>query len=134
MTEAVLALVGGLVAALLGYLGARFTARQSAKAAETAAKVSERQVDVDEWRSIVGALRDEVGRLTSRVEALETRRETDGVLIDTLKAEVEARDVRYRTLVRFTRDVLAWIEARLPGERPPATPALVKADLEGAPP
>jgi hypothetical protein len=130
----VLGFLGVLLGAVLTYFGVRFTASQSRKAAETAAQVSARQVDVDEWRSIVGALREEVKRLSDRVDVLEKRKESDTLLIETLKTEAEARAIRYRALVRYTLEVLAWAEDLAPGSSPPAIPATLTADLEGAPP
>lgn len=130
----VLGFLGVALGAVLTFFGVRFTAAQSRKAAETAAKVSARQVDVEEWRSIVGTLRDEVSRLTGRVEALEARRESDTILIDTLRAEAEARTLRYRALIRYTLEVLAWADDLDPDASPPPIPAALLADLEGAPP
>lgn len=131
----VLGFLGVALGAVLTFLGVKYTARQSRKAAETAAQVNARQVDVEEWRSIVGALREEVGRLTERVDRLETRRESDAVLIDTLRAEADARDARYRILLHHTLAVLAWAADHLPGVAPPRPPAVLAAELEGpAPP
>lgn len=131
LSEALLGFLGIISGGMLTYLGIRFSARLSARAAETAAKVQDRQVDVDEWRAIVSALREEVSRLTSRVEALEVKRDTDRILIDSLKAEAETRLASYRTLVRFTRSLLLWIENVVPDTPPPPTPDELRGDLEG---
>ncbi|AYN58503.1 hypothetical protein HOU70_gp22 [Arthrobacter phage Liebe] len=118
----VLAFLGVVAGSVLTFLGVKYTARQSAKAAQTAAQVSARQVDVEEWRAIVGALREEVGRLTERVDRLERGRESDAALIAELRTEASDADARYRALFRYTRDLLEWVDTELPGVAPPRAP------------
>ncbi|WVX87874.1 membrane protein [Arthrobacter phage Berrie] len=125
----VLGTVGVIVGAVLSYFGVRFTARQNAKAAKDAAAVSNRQVDVDEWRAIVGALREEVGRLTTRVENLEKKRDDDRDYIETLEAEGRAHEARYRLLLRYVRDVLAWAAKVAPDHDPPDAPDPLRDDF-----
>ena len=129
-----LGFLGVGLGAVLTFFGVRFTAKQSRKAAETAAQVNARQVDVEEWRAIVSTLRDEVKRLSDRVDVLEKRKESDTLLIDTLRTEAEANEIRYRALVRYTLSVLAWAELVAPETPPPAVPPTLTPDLEGAPP
>ncbi|UIW13275.1 membrane protein [Arthrobacter phage Crewmate] len=121
--------LGVIVGAVLSFFGVRFTARQNAKAAQDAAAVSSRQVDVEEWRAIVAALREEVGRLSTRVDNLEKKREDDRDYIETLEAEARAHDARYRTLLRYTRDVLAWAARVVPDHDPPPAPEALREDL-----
>lgn len=125
----VLGFLGAVTGAILTYLGVRFTARQNAKAAKDAATVSNRQVDVDEWRAIVAALREEVGRLSGRVDALEKKREDDRDYIETLEAEARAHDARYRSLLRYVRDVLAWAARVMPDHDPPLAPEALRDEL-----
>ncbi|QIG58500.1 hypothetical protein PQE18_gp22 [Arthrobacter phage DrSierra] len=125
----ILGFLGVAIGAVLSYFGVRFTARQNAKAAQDAAKVSSRQVDVDEWKSIVAALREEVGRLSGRVDALEKKREDDRDYIETLEAEARAHDARYRSLLRYVRDVLAWAARVMPDHDPPLAPEALRDEL-----
>lgn len=124
-----LGFLGVALGAVLTFLGVKYTARQSAKAAETAAQVSARQVDVEEWRSIVAALREEVERLAGRVDRLERGRESDALVIASLRAEAEADAVRYRALLRYTLSVLAWAAEHLPGVVPPGPPQAIAEEL-----
>jgi hypothetical protein len=133
-SEALLGFLGVLAGGVLTYLGVRFTARQTARAAETAAKVQDRQVDVEEWRAIVGTLRDEVSRLAERVEALEVKRDTDRILIDSLKAEAEIRIAAYRALVRYTRFLRHWATGVILDADLPPIPDALREDLEGPAP
>lgn len=129
MTEAILGFLGVVAGGLLTFLGVRFTARQNAKAAKDAATVSNRQVDVDEWRSLVAALREEVGRLAGRVDKLEKQRDDDRDYIETLESENRAHEARYRALVRFTRELLAWARRVAPDHDPPHSPEAIRDDL-----
>lgn len=125
----ILGFLGVATGAVLSYFGVRFTARQNAKAAKDAVQVSNRQVDVDEWKAIVAALREEVGRLSGRVDALEAKREDDRDYIETLEAEARAHEARYRSLLRYTRDVLAWAARIIPTHDPPLAPETLRDDL-----
>jgi hypothetical protein len=129
---AILGFAGVAIGSFLTFLGVRYTARQSATAARTAATVSNRQVDVDEWRSLVTSLREEVDRLTGRVEALEHKREDDRDLIERLKADVELRDHKHRSLLAYVREVLAWARRVAPEHSPPPVPDDLVADLDSA--
>lgn len=121
--------VGVIVGAVLSFFGVRFTARQNAKAAKDAAAVSNRQVDVEEWRAIVGALREEVSRLSGRVDALEKKRDDDRDYIETLEAEARVHEARYRSLLRYARDLLAWAAKIAPDHDPPVVPEPLRDDL-----
>ncbi|QNO12683.1 membrane protein [Arthrobacter phage Snek] len=132
--EVVLSFIGAVTGALLTYLGVRFTARQTAKAqkdaATVSAHVSNRQVDLEEWKALVGGLRDEVNRLTSRVEKLEKQRDDDHDHIETLEAEARAHEARYRLLLRFARDVLAWAYRLDPSATPPTPPDVLREEFQ----
>ncbi|UDL14628.1 membrane protein [Arthrobacter phage KeAlii] len=130
MTEAILGFLGVVTGAVLTYLGVKFTAKQNAKAAKDASIVSNRQVDVDEWKSLVAALREEVGRLAGRVDALEKKRDDDRDYIETLEAGNRAHEARYRTLLRFTRELLVWARrVATDHDPPPDTPEAIREDL-----
>lgn len=120
--EVILGFIGAVTGAVLTYLGVRFTARQNARAAKDAATVSNRQVDVEEWKAIVAALRDEVARLSTRVDNLEKKR-------DTLEAEARTHESRYRVMVRYLREVLAWAHTVAPAEEPPRPPEIIREEL-----
>ena len=131
MAETLFGLLGGFIGSVLVYLGVRFTARQSVKAATVTAKVSDRQVNVNEWQAIVQELRKEVERLTERVDALEGQRLTDRTQIERMERELSVRDARQRTLVSYLREVLAWARHYLPDQTPPPAPASIADDLAG---
>jgi hypothetical protein len=122
---------GVVIGAVLTFLGVRFAARQSAKAAlstaMTNAAVADRQVDVEEWKAIVESLRNELTRLTGRVESLEARRETDRTLIESLESDLRSRESRYRALVSYARELLVW--TRHPADLPPPPPATFADEL-----
>jgi uncharacterized protein YlxW (UPF0749 family) len=122
LTEAILGAVGVVIGGVLTYLGVRFTARQSRKAAETSAAVSSRSVDVEEWRAIVEALRGEVNRLSTRVDALEAKGTADRARIDNLEDD-------RRRLVTYVRELLAWARRVAPSHRPPEPPPRVAEEL-----
>ncbi|UJQ86812.1 hypothetical protein PQE16_gp22 [Arthrobacter phage Reedo] len=127
--EVILSFVGAVTGAVLTFLGVRFTARQNARAAKDAAVVSNRQVDVEEWKAIVAALREEIDRLAGRVENLEKKRDTDRDYIETLEAENRAHEGRYRTVLRYLREVLAWAHKVAPAHEPPPPPDLLREEL-----
>lgn len=115
MTEAVLGTLGVVIGAVLTYLGIRFSARQSAKAAASSSAVSSRQVDVEEWRTIVAELRAEIKRLNERVdEVVEDR---------------AAERSRFQTLMSYTRELLVWARRTAPDEIPPSPPSIFVDDL-----
>lgn len=120
--ESLLGFIGVLIGSVLTFFGVRFTARQSAKAAQAATAVSDRQVDVEEWRYLVTSLQEEVSRLSGRVTALEAGREEDRSRIDSLSRELRAREIRYGLLVAYVRDVLAWARRLFPDTPYPPVP------------
>jgi len=107
--------LGLLLGVVITVLGTRYAARSSARAAAKTADVASRQVDVGEWQAIVTALRDEVGRLTDRVESLEADR--------TLERAA------HRSLITYTRTLLAWIQRTMPGATPPMPPTAFVDEL-----
>ena len=100
--------VGVILVGLLTFYGGRYAARQSSKSVD-------RQVDVEEWKAILGALRAEVKRLTERIEAIE--------------ADGKAREIRYNALIRFVRELLAWIHREHPKGDEPPVPATFVGEL-----
>lgn len=127
--DPILTVVGGILIAAFSYLGARFTARQSAKSAARAADSTDRQVDVDEWRALVKTLQDELARISLRVDALEKRRDVDRALIESLEADLQTRDARHRTLLTYVREVIAWARLLAPDHSPPPAPASIADEL-----
>jgi hypothetical protein len=113
--EPALGPIGVVVGGVLTFLGVRFTARTSAKAAAAATGVSNRQVDVEEWKSLVEALRVEVTRLTTRVDKLEAERETDGTV--------------RRALLAYVLELLAWARLIAPSAVPPPPPAVIADEI-----
>ena len=111
----VLTVLGTVIAAVLVFLGGRYAARQSAKAAARTAEVESRQVDVGEWQKIIEALRGEISRLTERVVSLEADR--------TLERSA------HRSLLTYTRGLLAWIYRSTPDSAPPMPPAAFVDEL-----
>lgn len=133
MPPELLGFLGIVVGGILTYLGVRFTARQSRKAAETqaatTAAVTNRQVNIEEWRAIVAELRNEVQRLSGRVETLEKARTDDRVQIARLEADLRTRDRNYSRLIRYVRDVLSWAAKVAPEHSPPPVPDRLAEDL-----
>ena len=104
----VLAALGGILATVLSFMGVRYAARQSARAAEGTTAAANRQVDVSEWQALLDQFKEQVDRLTDRVEKLE-------------KA-VEEKDTRNRSLMSYLRVLLAYIHHTFPGHTPPLPP------------
>lgn len=130
MSPEVLGVIGAVIGSVLTFLGVRFAARQSRKAAETTAQVSARQVDVEEWRAIVGELRSEVDRLSGRVERLEKDRAEDRALIAKLEADIHSRELRHRSLIQYVRELLAWGRLIAPEREPPRPPSRFAEELQ----
>jgi len=107
--------VGLVVVAVVTFLGTRYAAKQSSRAAARTADVQSRQVDVGEWKSLIDALRGEIERLTTRVESLEADR--------TLERAA------HRSLLAYTRTLLAWAHRMLPNETPPMPPTAFVDEL-----
>jgi hypothetical protein len=119
---AVFGTLGIIVGPFLGYLGARFAARQSAKAAAATAAVTSRQVDVSEWTAIVEALRTEVTRLGERVAGLEADREADRAKREGLEAEIRRHEGRHWSLIGYVRELLTFAKREAPHATPPPVP------------
>lgn len=111
----VLTVLGSIIAAVLVFLGGRYAARQSAKAAGRTADVANRQVDIDEWQKILTALREEVDRLAKRVGALEEERQKD-------------RENTHQ-LLSFARSLIAIIYRLAPDHPIPTPPAAFVDEL-----
>jgi hypothetical protein len=122
MLEAVLGFLGVVVGALLAFLGVRFSARSSAKAAQTTAAVQDRNVAVEEWRGIVADLRIEVDRLRGDVDTLKRDRDSDRLLIETLKTD-------RRALIVYVLELLAWGRVLAPAIPPPPPPSALADEL-----
>jgi hypothetical protein len=120
--QTILTFVGGVLGAVLVYLGVRYSSNSSRRAAEKAARVNERNVAVEEWRGIVADLRIEVDRLRGDVDTLKRDRETDRALIEELRGE-------RRLLLSYVREVLAWAHILAPGSIPPPAPAAFAEEL-----
>lgn len=114
--------IGVVLGAIFAYLGVRFSARQTAKAAEEAAAVDSRQVNVEEWRAILSELRAEITRLKS--DGKEDRRR-----IEALERDASSWKARYHAVLLYLRDVLAWARDQLPGSSPPAPPLELENEL-----
>lgn len=118
----ILNLAGGVVTAILVFLGVRYTARQSSKSSGRQVQVSERQVDVEEWRGLVADLKDELRRLSARVDELEKKRESD-------RARFDALEALYRFALSYIRELLAWGRTVAPAERPPLPPSAIADEV-----
>lgn len=107
--------LGLLLGVVLTFLGTRYAARLSARAAVKTADVASRQVDVGEWQAIVVALRAEVERLADRVQHLEDSQKTD-------RADT-------RQLLAFARSLIAIIYRIAPEQPIPAPPSAFVDEL-----
>jgi hypothetical protein len=107
--------VGVLTAAVLAFLGGRYAARQSAKAAARTAEVTSRQVDVGEWKSLLEEMRQ------NRVD---DRKQIDDLIerVGRLEQSNKEKDNLFRALMAYTRTLLAWIHRVIPAETPPHPP------------
>lgn len=113
-----IALIGAaatVFAAIIGYLGVRLTRKSQQETAVDArwAKMLENQRE--DFNALLEPMRQSITDLEGKVDKLQT--------------ELRAERVRFRSAIRFIRELLQFIDTHAPAPHPPAIPLDLADDL-----